>query len=288
MKAWGCFIGVNILIFVKNIPMRILFILLLASIQPLFGQKVSIDSKTELVSVDGQPAFYLMPTNKALGIADYTLTTLDKQDVAFFKRDAGEPTYNSMGTRIANIWFNVTFVKSGNTCVIDNFNAMSFQKSIAKDIASVALMKDGKLNEEAERVFILAHNGTFFNERNAEGTPMVNVNINTDGNKVSVDNEEQKPIQPVTPSVSVKGDKAYNHDELVATFKTEQKESNTIVTIYNQMDEKVAVATKNLSAPDEDWSVLLVADNKNANVRYNTEQPVEKLFEYLLKKGVIN
>jgi hypothetical protein len=131
------------------------------------AQKIKVGSG-DLISVDGVPSFYLVKKGVVLGYGNFVLLDLNKNEIAFCKPEQVLPRYinpyynnNPATTNAVKYIFKVTFIESGNQAIIDNFTSMSYQKSLARELANASLFEDGKLSAKKERTFILSHNGIF-------------------------------------------------------------------------------------------------------------------------------
>ena len=128
----------------------------------VFAQKVEVDKKTGLVTVDDKEAFYLTPKNKSFMQSDYALENLNHEELAYLKYEE-VVRYNSRGQKSTSDYLMV-FTQSGNQCYLTDFSVITgILKPLAKSIAGANLVKDGKMAPNEEKKFLLLHNGTFAN-----------------------------------------------------------------------------------------------------------------------------
>ncbi len=241
------------------------------------GQDLDIDKKTGLVTVDGKEAFYLTAKNKVLWQADYSLENLSHEELAYLKAEKGREWNGASGSYQDVTWYSVTFSKSGNYCELHNYTSLNIRKSLAKDIAAARLVVNGSISPEAEQKFVVMHNGTFLKNQNAAAPPIV----------VNVNNSPSSAASGTTAaSIALNGEKIYNNDALVGTFRTATSAGVTTVSVYGASDNKIATA-RHKDASDDDWEVVLSADNKSLQLRYYKETPLLKLFKALAERGYL-
>ncbi len=243
------------------------------------AQDLDIDKKTGLVTVDGKEAFYLTAKNKVLWQADYSLENLSHEELAYLKAEKGREWNGASGSYQDVTWYSVTFSKSGNYCELRNYTSLNLRKSLAKDIAAARLVVNGSVSPEAEQKFVVMHNGTFLKNQNAAAPPIV-VNVNSSAPASAT------PASARVASIALNGEKIYNNDALVGTFRTATSAGVTTVSVYGASDDKIATA-RHTDTSDDDWEVLLSADNKNLQLRYYKETPLLKLFKALAERGYL-
>jgi hypothetical protein len=236
----------------------------------LFAQEIDVDKKTGLVSIDDKDAFYLVP--KSMGLLaenDYSLQNLDHKELAYLKHQDGT-RYHSNGTTTTTNEYLMVFTKTGNQCVLKGFTLIGGTiRPMAKMIAAANLVQNGEVSETEERKFIILNKGSFVkNER----VIVVNNNDNTPRN-----------IPPA--DISLKETNIYNNSEMVGVFRRMEEGGITTISVYNNTDALVCKATHPSDNPNADWTI--VADGKTATILYNSNAPLEKLFKYLVEKGIL-
>jgi hypothetical protein len=247
-------------------------ILSAAFVLPAHGQKVEVDKHTGLVKVDGKESFYLTEKNKSIMQSDFALENLDHKELAYLKNE-DEVEYTSGGKKTSTR-FLMVFTESGNQCYLTGFNLITgYIKPIAKRIAGANLVQDGAVSDMEERKFIVLHNGTFVKEaapQQAERTIVVN---NT------------RPANNTPAAISLRENKIYNNSELVGVFKRLVENGISTLSVYNSNDVLVCSATHEDGNENADWHIQY--DGNTATILFNTAAPLEKLFAYLVEKGIL-
>jgi hypothetical protein len=242
------------------------------------AQDIDVDKKTGLVQVDGKDAFYLKPKNKVLFSSDFSLQNMLGQELAYLKSTQGSRFNSATGTYQASQIFVVTFTQSANQCNITDFTSLSIIKSLAKTIVAANLVENNAISAASERKFVTMNNGTFFINPNAEQKkePNIVVNVNTD--------QQSNHQKAAAVSILLKNDKVYNNDELIANFKTNKTDAKTVLSIYNAKGELVCTAS-HPNNDNDDWDLDINGTQKK--LLYNPTNPLEKLFTYLIDKGIL-
>ena len=254
--------------------MRLFFLLFAGLLLSCAGmaQSIDVDKKSGLVTVDGKEAFYLKAKNKVLWQADYSLENLNNEELAYLKA-ATEEVYNTMTRKYDDkMTYEVTFTQTGNFCTIRDFTSLSVMKSLAKIIAAARLVENDRVSAEAERKFVVMHNGVL----QKDPTIVLNV-VNND--------RTSKSSGPA--DISLKENKVYNNGELVAFFKRSTDNEQTLIKIYNADENMIAEARHQDGNEDADWDVWLVNDKKKLTLLYSPSNPLEKLFKYLVEKSYL-
>lgn len=237
----------------------------------IFAQKVSVDKKTGLVTVDGKESFYLTEKNKSFMQTDYALENLNHEELAYLKYEE-VVWYSHRGNKSTSDYLMV-FTKSGNQCYITNFNILTgIIKPIAKDIAAANLVQNGAISEAEERKFIVLHDGEIIKD----ATPI------QPERTIVVSNATQAPINA---EISLKDNKIYSNSELVGVFKRITEDSISTISVYNGNDVLVCKASHEDGNENADWNIQY--DGKNSTILFNTAAPLEKLFKYLVEKGIL-
>lgn len=146
-----------------------LAVLLLAGLNHAFAQRVDVDKKTGLITVDGKPSFYLSGRNRVMFQADYALENLQHQELAYLKA-LQQPVYSPVtNTTTTETFYNMTFTRSGNSCELHGYTSFSIFKSLAKTIAAARLVQNNDISIQEERKFIMMNNGVFLQDPNGPG-----------------------------------------------------------------------------------------------------------------------
>jgi hypothetical protein len=237
------------------------------------SQNVDIDKSTGLVKVDDKECFYLIKTNKTFLTTDFSLQNLNKEELAYLKStDVNTLTWNERGN-YKGMFLRMTFIATTNTVNVfpDAFDGI---KQLAKRLAKAKLVVDNQIDPKAERMFVVSNNGKIFKEP----VPM----------QVIINNATPSAAA-VSANISVKGNNIYNNDELVGSFKksVDSLTKNITVNIYNKDGSKVILAKRQGNIADADWDVVVIATNKTNQVLYNENNPLEKLFKYLIEKNLL-
>lgn len=293
-----------------------LVMLLLAGMNSAFAQRVDVDKKSGLITVDGKPSFYLMGKNRALFQADYSLENLQHQELAYLKA-LQQPLYNpATNTNTTETFYVMTFTKTGNSCELHGYTSFSIFKSLAKTIAAARLVQNNDVSVQEERKFIVMNNGQFLQDpnggRDGRGGQYAddrddrrggrgdrdnrgddrgdgrNYNDRDGGDDRNNNNSDNGEVAgpPVPINISITNGRIYDGDELIGTYKQTagKKKGDIIVTILDVDARKLATASRTASATD--WSITL-ADGKKIAARYRAESPLVKLFTFLAEKGHI-
>ncbi len=138
----------------------LLALVLLLQLTPAIAQKIEVEKKTNLISVDGTPSFFLMPRNRILFTADYTLENMQHRELAYLKA-VQQPTYSPAAGSSTETFYVMTFSQSGNSCELHGFTSFSVIKSLARSIAAARLVQNNQVSREAERKFVVMYNGSF-------------------------------------------------------------------------------------------------------------------------------
>ncbi len=141
----------------------ILALALLLQILPAIAQKIEVEKKTGLITVDGTPSFYLTSRNRILFNADYALENLQHQELAYLKY-LQQPTYSPASGNSTETYYAMTFSQSGNSCELHGFTSFSVIKSLGRSIAAARLIQNNVISREAERKFVMMYNGVFIQD----------------------------------------------------------------------------------------------------------------------------
>lgn len=232
-----------------------------------FAQKYEFDKASELVTIDGKPAFYIVKQ----GTAQFSIRDLNKQELIRVSNGDMEQEGRS------NVpGFKFTFSASGNYCsTLPMSLTFNWPKAIMAIIKSNALIENGSVPEASERTFVMSNKGYYHRTT----TPQVVVNVSgSNGTGTAT---------PPPAHITVRGTKVYNNDEAIASFRQNTEGGVELVQVYNSSDQKVAVARHTQGKPDEDWSIALSTENRTVSVLYHADAPLERLFQYLSEKGYL-
>lgn len=132
--------------------------------------KIEINKKTEVVSIDGIPAFIL--EGKNMGNTQI-LKGIDGQRLAVFQvMDYYDSKHISSGNPKGRVtYYDVTFLNEAlDKCEIP---VGGFKKQLAKYILDYNLVKDKVLDEEAVKQFVAIHGMKFSDEKNRSTTVII-------------------------------------------------------------------------------------------------------------------
>lgn len=238
------------------------------------AESVDVDKKTGLVKVDDKEAFFLVSKNASLMENDYSLQNLDHKELAYLKHQTGT-RYNNNGTTSNVTEYLMVFTLTGNQCTLSGFNLLGGTiKPLAKMIAGANLVQNGEVSEVEERKFITLHYGSF-----VKAAP-------TQPEKPIVVNASDNAPRNIPPAdISLKETNIYNNSEMVGVFKHTVEGDVTTISVYNTMDALVCKATHQTDNPNADWTI--VSEGRTATILYNPAAPLEKLFKYLVEKGIL-
>jgi hypothetical protein len=246
---------------------------LLCAVQS-FAQSVDVDKKTGLVTLDDKEAFYLAPKSVGMMDYDYSLQNLEHKELAYLKHTTGT-RYHNNGSSSSTDDYLMVFTKTGNQCTLTGFGLITGTiKPMAKMIAAANLVQNGAVSEEEERKFIIIHNGSFVRT----AAPVQNEKV------IVVNNDNARRNIPPA-DISLKESSIYNNSEMVGVFKRTEEAGITTISVYNNTDALVCKATHPTDNPNADWTI--VSDGRTATILYNSAAPLEKLFKYLVEKGIL-
>jgi hypothetical protein len=240
----------------------------------IIAQSVDIDKSTGLVKVDDKDCFYLIKTNKTFLTTDFSLQNLNKEELAYLKSvDVNTLPWDERGNHQGQ-FLRMTFISTTNTLNIfpDAFDGI---KQLAKRIAKAKLIVDNQIDPKAERIYVVSNNGKIFKEPTSPVQVVIN---NTTPNAGTI-----------AAKISIKANNIYNNDELVGTFKkTTDSATNVLyLSVYNKDGVKAIIAKRQNNVKDADWEITVAATNKTNQVLYSEENPLEKLFKYLIEKSLL-
>jgi hypothetical protein len=287
---------------------RILLALaLLLQLAPAIAQRIDVEKKTGLISVDGTPSFYLTARNRILFTADYALENLQHQELAYLKA-VQQPVYSPASGNTTETFYAMTFSQSGNSCELHGFTSFSVIKSLGRSIASARLIQNNQISREAERKFVMMYNGVFLQDPSDDprgsrrGNDRYSGNQNDRNDRQYEDrrngndrrdddrnNDDQATTATVPPlNINIVNGKIYDGDELIGTYKLLVSAPKGIAayTIYDAQSKKVGVA-RHTNKTTDDWQITMAADSKKIMIRYREDSPLIKLFTSMAEKGYL-
>ena len=240
----------------------------------LSAQSLDVDKKTGLVSLDDKDAFYLVPKSMGLMENDYSLQNLDHKELAYLKHQTATRYRNGSSSSVTE--YLMVFTKTGNQCTLTGFSLIGgIIKPMAKMIAGANLVQNGEVSEEEERKFITLNHGSFVKAPSTQPEKAITVNTSNDN----------APRNAGPADISLKETNIYNNSEMVGVFKRTEETGVTTISVYNNTDALVGKATHPNDNPNADWTI--VAEGKTATILYNSAAPLEKLFKYMVEKGIL-
>ena len=184
-----------------------------------FAQDVVI--KKETIYKDGEPFARILKSGSI--IHDFSIRTLDDEEIlaAIHQGDGREYT--------------ITFMASGAKATMQG--GFSFAKTLAKELVISKIIKDGKLNPDGERRFLLLHP--------ADNRPDV-MEPYTETSPVIL-NEEEQPARLRTAPIMVFGNKISQDSKTIGAYKTSSGAANgttyQVITIYSPAGSTIAEVT---------------------------------------------
>ena len=204
---------------------------------------------------------------------DYSLQNLDHKELAYLKHQTATRYRNGTSSEVTE--YLMVFTKTGNQCTLTGFSLITgIIKPMAKMIAGANLVQNGEVSEEEERKFITLNHGSFVKSAPTQPEKIMVVNTN-----------DNAPRNSGPADISLKETNIYNNSEMVGVFKRTEETGVTTISVYNNTDALVCKASHPSDNPTADWTI--VSEGKTAAILYNTAAPLEKLFKYLVEKGIL-
>lgn len=205
--------------------MKNLFALLVSvfAITLVNAQKIEV-SKDDKILVDGTEYAILKKTSKGLEHAEFSLQTLDGEEVALAKVST-DVVPSSTASRTAGIdeyYIHITFLNSGNQASM--IYSLAFKKQFAKEVVKCNLFNEGKYNEGGEKKFMILNP---YRANQDQTTTTVNVNVNDGGNSYQIVSRNRSAMimvfngeiqQDNTTIGSVTEDSGFNGGKQVKTY----------------------------------------------------------------------
>ena len=94
---------------------------------------------------------------KSLAIVDITFKNLDGKELIFAKINSIVTGYSSNGMPTHGHWYEMLFMESGKKLEFELRSDFSMETNFIKTIAKSGLIKDGKIDPDAERVFFMKY-----------------------------------------------------------------------------------------------------------------------------------
>lgn len=251
----------------------------------LFSQAQNIDIDKEIIKVDKIPYAKIAKKNVGIMRNDYIISTIDGVELIYFKCELAE--YNGVGYMYGNnkLIYQVYFTQSKHKVYIEHLNL----KEAAKLVVENKLLKDNKIDLEAEKRFILLNNGTWEEDDKKDKNIVINNYISDTNAKVQKSSNQIPPIKKVKIEIienryliDGKDYGKYKLDTMNSSFS--QKEIK--LSIYAEDGEKIASAVTPLDKPEE-WSLTSSRDNKISQVLYDAPNEIQTVIRWLVNKNYI-
>jgi hypothetical protein len=247
----------------------IAFFLLLFSVTT-YAQKIDVDRKSGLVTVDGDAYCYITPTTKSF-VRQFLVQNLQHQDLIFVSENEAR-RYNRETQTFEGDDYRVVFLSTHNWCTAKSVGAgfNNYQK-IARLLVKEHLLQDNAVLPESERLFIRANHGVFATRiepatQPARSAPIAAAGDTSKGAYAYID--------------MLNGDKFLRNGKVVGSFSRSGSTPETLH-FYGANDVKVATAVRS----GDEWELTTLSDKQTVILRYNSTTPIDKLFGYLLEKA---
>jgi hypothetical protein len=238
--------------------MILIFSIALSTTSELYAQSIKYDKVTEEIIVDGEYYAKLVKTKfNAVGlIKNFSIQNRAGEELIFFKYRSYEVWNASEKKYVSKRAYDITFINGlGKVYYKKQFTLKSVMKLLVKN----NLVKNDKIDPEAERRFISVNNGR--QGRNQE--------IKVEVSDISISNND----------IIKEGSKVGKFTESTKTNDAGIKQ--TYVTVYSNTGEKIATATADEENPSE-WTVLTTKDNKTTGILYEKSSSKEQLFSWMI------
>lgn len=251
-----------------------------------FAQKVSY--KKETIYVDNEPYAMLLKKGNAL-VKNYSLQTMDGKEIFYAKYMEGASGLARIGDVVGNttnsdMYYEITFVESGERAIFDDINSFKVGEAIAKEVVENNLIVNGALNPEGLRRFLM-----IYKPREVQTQPDV-VIINQAGGTTSEANYALVERNQ-NARVSIFSERIEQDFKTVGTF-TEEKQLSQGKT-FSKMQfllpdgMKVAETTFETFAKETVANVVTVRDGKTHSVRVGfqaSDSPQLVIARYLIER----
>jgi hypothetical protein len=259
-------------------PTALLSALLLLLCHSAIAQRIDVDRKSGLVTIDGREYCYIVPASKG-SVKQFNVQNLLHQDLIFVSENEAKQ-YNRESQTFEGDDYRLVFLGTHNWATANSggFGYNNYQK-IARMLFRERLLEGNAVVPESERLFIRARHGIFVT-RIEPGTIAIQPNTATVPVKSETRLDEIGAAESV-PAHYLKDDKFYTGTRAIGSF-TRSKTGPETVNIYSTDDTKVASAVHN----GDEWT-LSTSDGKRVTLRYYSNSTIERLFEYLISKGYL-
>ncbi|MEY3444243.1 MAG: hypothetical protein RLZZ519_2524 [Bacteroidota bacterium] len=271
-----------------NTFLKVLFTtsFVLAFTTTLSAQKDKIDWKDDIVTVNGTPVAKIIRKLKTHGY-EFSVSGLSGPELIYIKAFENGTYYNNAAhkyqTRISH---EVNFIESGSKATLDYRGVDYWSRVIVEN----RLIQGNSLDPDAERRFIQLNNGyTPSNEVPVQSTvPTVVVNVN---NGAATTNEASKSPAKSNSPIVLEGKNILRDGNVIGKFRDEIPTSSysvktRVVTVYNDVGEKIAEATAPAEQAEE-WKIKILADGKEMGLLYDAPSELENLFKWMASKGYL-
>lgn len=240
------------------------FVILMA--QGIYAQKakLSYDKKTDIISADNVPFAKMVRTpGDLIGLnKNYSIQNLEGEELVFLKYTLREHWDREEQKNVSTIWYEITFTQSGARASIEK--GLGMQKSGAMKLAfQNDLIKDGKIDPEAEARFIHLFHGSYPTSAPYESHAKVVLN----GNEIL---QEGNLIGKF----------------LVKTITSPEMIEMMVLSVYSADGVKIAEAEAPTTNAME-WAVVTLVDEKTYGFLYNAPNEKENLFDWLIDNNYL-
>lgn len=221
-------------------------------------QKVQYDKERQYILVNGQ--YYAKMTKSAIAklslMNNFSITNKEDKELIYFKYAPYKVWENQK--QVDKTAYRVIFINGGGSVYLKR----SFgEKGVMKLLAKNNLIKNDKVDVDAENRFIAINNGRKGTDKKVDNRA---ADIEIEGKEILRDGS---PIAKFSEK----------------NFKAEDGTDLFIISIYNIVGEKVATATAPINDASE-WTVITESDNKTSEILYESPGEKKKLFNWLLVK----
>ena len=250
----------------KSIIRKVLLVaLVLITSLGLSAQIAKYDKQNEEILVDGEYYAKLVKSkhnSNGIGlIKNFSIQNREGEELIFLKYRSYKEWDSRIRTYIEKPAYDITFINGlGKVYIKKQFTV----KSVMKLISTNNLIKNDKIDQEAERRFISVYHGSQGN----------NQEVKVEVSDIDISNNE----------IIKEGNTLGKFTEKIST-DADGKEQ-TVLKIYTNNGEKIATATVDVENPSE-WSVLTLSDGMTTDLLYEASFSKEKLFNWMISKKYI-
>ncbi|MFT5725436.1 MAG: hypothetical protein ACI9JN_002561 [Bacteroidia bacterium] len=244
----------------STIRMILIFSIALFTASGLNAQSIKYDKVAEEILVDGEYYAKLVKTKfNAVGlIKNYSIQNQDGEELIFFKYRSYEVWNSSERKYVSKPAYDITFINGlGRVYYKKQFTLKSVMKLLIKN----NLIKNDKIDPEAEKRFISVNHGR-------QGS---NKEVKVEVSNITISNND----------IINEGNKLGKFTEKIKT--NDAGIEQTFIIVYSNNGEKIATAIADVENPSE-WTVLTTKDNKTTEILYDSSSSKEKLFSWMISK----